>query len=66
MKITKTKLKITKINPQPNDWGFINFFQGSSSNSELSNCIIEYGRIYCEYVDINITNNIIRYNITVI
>jgi Secretion system C-terminal sorting domain/Right handed beta helix region len=49
-----------KTNPQANDWGFINFYTGSSSNSKISNCVIEYGRIYCEYVDINITDNIIR------
>lgn len=49
-----------KNNPQPNDWGLINFFSGASDNSKISYCILEYGRIFCEFTDITITNNIIR------
>ena len=46
-------------NPQPGDWGFINFLN-TTVISELSYSIIEYGRIYCDHSDPNITNNIVR------
>lgn len=48
-----------QINPQPGDWGFINFLN-SSITSDLSYSIVEYGRIYCDHSDPNITNNIVR------
>lgn len=49
-----------KTNPQPNDWGFIEYHDGSSPNPQISYCIIEYGRIYSTLNDITITHNIIR------